>query len=153
MTEIERITEQLTRAFEGNAWHGPSVTEALKDLTARQASRRPLPAAHSIWELVLHMAVWEKAVRMAVTGQEHKVAAEMDWQAVSDQSELAWNKALEDLRSGHMALRNAIVTLTDAALQRAVKDSTRTVYDLLHGAIHHDLYHAGQIVLLRKALG
>ena len=151
MTEIQRITQQLTRAFEGNAWHGPSVMEVLNGVTARQACLRPFPTAHSIWELLLHMAVWEEAVRLTVIGQERRVSPEMDWQAVTDQGELAWGNALDALRSGHMALRSTIASLSDAVLDRAANSAGRTVYDLLHGAIHHDLYHAGQIALLKKA--
>src|SRR5438874_6297432 len=58
MTEIERIQDQLKRAFEANAWHGPSVSEVLNGITADQAHARPLRNAHSIWELVRHIAVW-----------------------------------------------------------------------------------------------
>ena len=62
MSEIERMLDQLKRAFEGEAWHGPSVKEAIAGVTAAQAHARPLANAHSIWELVQHIAVWE-AVR------------------------------------------------------------------------------------------
>jgi hypothetical protein len=63
MSEIQRIEDQLRRAFEGHAWHGPAVRELLADVTAAKAAGRPLPSAHSIWEIVLHMATWERVVR------------------------------------------------------------------------------------------
>src|SRR5437764_6919973 len=56
MNEVERILDQLKRAFEGNAWHGPAVEEVLADVTAEQAAAKPIPDAHSIWELTLHIA-------------------------------------------------------------------------------------------------
>ena len=68
MTEIERILDQLKRAYEGDAWHGPSVREALAGVTAQQAHARPLTNAHSIWELVHHIAVWENVGRRRLEG-------------------------------------------------------------------------------------
>ena len=68
MTEIERILDQLKRAYEGEAWHGPSVREALAGVSAAQAHARPLNNAHSIWELTHHIAVWENAGRRRLEG-------------------------------------------------------------------------------------
>ena len=73
MTEIDRILDQLKRAFEGGAWHGPSVKEVLHGVTAAQAHARPLPNAHSIWELVQHIAVWEDVGRRRLEGDPSAV--------------------------------------------------------------------------------
>ncbi len=150
MDEIERISEQLKRAFEGGAWHGPSVKEVLEGITAEKAAARPIPDAHSIWELVLHIAVWEDAVKKWARGEKHNVTNELDWQKVKDPSETAWKKALADLEKGHMELRQTVSGLSDGDLDKALKHPKPTVYDLLHGVIQHDLYHAGQIAVLKK---
>src|SRR5437879_1774677 len=92
MTEVERILDQLKRAYEGNAWHGPSVREALEGITAEQATKRPLANAHSIWELAHHIAVWESACVSGWKGIAHKsrwLRLKIGrWQA--SQSEAAW---------------------------------------------------------------
>lgn len=150
MTEIERINEQLKRAFEGGAWHGPSVKEVLEGITAEKAAARPLSGAHSIWELVLHIAVWEEAVKKWVRGETHKVTNELDWQKVTDPGEAAWKKTLADLEKGHLELRTTISRLADDGLDKGLTKPKPTVYDLLHGVIQHDLYHAGQIAILKK---
>ncbi|MGH8015142.1 MAG: hypothetical protein ACREBV_03030, partial [Candidatus Zixiibacteriota bacterium] len=62
MAEIERINEQLKASFYKGAWHGPALLQALEDVSHKQALKRPIPQAHTIWELVLHAAVWIKAV-------------------------------------------------------------------------------------------
>lgn len=152
MTETARISDQLKRAFEGGAWHGPAVREVLKGVTAAQAAQKPILRAHSIWELVLHIAVWENAVKKWLSGGlSFKVSDEEDWQTVKDTGDAAWKKALENLEKGHMELRETISRLSDADLDRVLKEPKPTVYDLLHGVIQHDLYHAGQIAVLKKA--
>ncbi len=150
MTEIKRISNQLKRAFEGGAWHGPSVREVLEGVTAEKAVARPVSGTHSIWELVLHIAVWEDAVKRWVRGETHNVTNELDWQKVADTSETAWEKTLEAMGKGHMELRQTISHLSDADLDKILKEPKPSVYDLLHGVIQHDLYHAGQIAILKK---
>jgi len=152
MSELKRINSQLKRAFEGKAWHGPSVTELLAGVTAEQAAAHPIAGAHSIWELALHIATWERVGRRRI--QESipiDVSDEEDWPAVEDTSEAAWTKTLEELRSNHEALRAAIRQLDEARLDEMVPGTQYNIYFLLHGVIQHDLYHAGQIALLKKA--
>ena len=152
MSELKRINSQLKRAFEGKAWHGPSVTELLAGVTAEQAAAHPIAGAHSIWELALHIATWERVGRRRI--QESipiDVSDEEDWPAVDDTSEAAWTKTLEELRSNHEALRAAIRELDEARLDEMVPGTQYDIYFLLHGVIQHDLYHAGQIALLKKA--
>ena len=154
MTEIERILDQLKRAYEGNAWHGPSVREALEGVTAKQATKRPLANAHSIWELAHHIAVWENAVRRRLEGDRARIslASPEDWPPVDDQSETAWEQARAALDRGHRELRDAIARVPESRLDEPILESMSTVYVTLHGIIQHDLYHAGQISILKKAV-
>jgi uncharacterized damage-inducible protein DinB len=154
MTEIERILDQLKRAFEGNAWHGPSVREALAGVTAAQANARPLANAHSIWELVYHIAVWEDAGRRRLEGDRAQIdiSSPDDWPPADEKSEAAWEQAKAALDRGHEALREAIARVSESRLDKPILEGMSTVYVTLHGVIHHDLYHAGQIAMLKKAL-
>lgn len=151
MSEIKRINDQLKRAFEGKAWHGPSVSEVLAGVTAEQAAAHPIAGAHSIWELTLHIATWERVGRRRI--EEFipiDVSDEEDWPAVEDTSDEAWSSTLDELRSNHEALRAAIRALDESRLEDIVPGTQYSVYFLLHGVIQHDLYHAGQIALLKK---
>ena len=156
MEETKRILDQLKCAYEGEAWHGPPLRDILADVTAKQAAAHPLPNAHSIWELVLHIAAWENAARNVLDGLPINVPPEENFPTISDTSEAAWQDALTTLETVHHGLRAAIARSTDADLDTVVdnKDTGRrySVYCLLHGVVQHDLYHAGQIVMLKKAL-
>ncbi len=154
MTELERILDQLKRAYEGDAWHGPSVREALAGVTADQAHARPLANAHSIRELVHHIAVWESVGRRRLEGDRAQIdiSSPEDWPPADDTSEAAWEQAKAALDRGHKALREAIERVPESRLDQPIFEGMSTVYVTLHGVIHHDLYHAGQIAMLKKAL-
>ena len=151
MEESARIADQLRRAFEGGAWHGPALYELLSNVPAEQAVLRPIPGAHSIWEIVLHVAAWEEVALKRVAGRSVKLTDAEDWPPVEDESEGAWQEALGDLRSGHIRLRQAIEQLSELDLEEPVRGRDYPIYNLLHGVIQHDLYHAGQIAMLKKA--
>ena len=150
--EVERMADQLRRALEGGAWHGPALSEILADVTSLRAVKKPIGAAHSIWEIVLHIAVWESAVRRRLEGEViDELPAEQDWPPVEDTSEVAWQAALQCLKQGNQRLREAIVQLGDERLDEPVPAKGYSIYVMLHGVVQHNLYHAGQLALLKKA--
>ena len=152
MSEIQRIEDQLRRAFEGHAWHGPAVRELLADVTAAKAAGRPLPSAHNIWEIVLHMATWERVVRQRLQGEAvADLPTEEDWPPVRDSSEADWRRAIDDLERANHDLRDTIARASEARLAEMVPGKDHSVYVMLHGIIQHDLYHAGQVAVLKKA--
>lgn len=155
MTEIERIQGLMRRAFSGPAWHGPSLSEALQGIGAQQASARPLERAHTIWEIVNHLIVWKVQVRRRLQGERTPaLTPEQDWPAVPDTSEAAWSTTMAALEEAHTTLLDAVGAADAEQLDRALATEDGEVwsnYSTLHGSIHHDLYHAGQISLLRKA--
>ena len=158
MTEIERIEDQLKQAFGGDAWHGSSLSVILAGVTAAQAAAKPLPNAHSIWEIVLHVAAWDGAVRQRLEGETVRVPDEGDWPTVAETSDAAWQDALGRLKERHEQLREAITRLDDDELDKrlgAERDAPTgggvSVYTTLHGIIQHNVYHAGQIALLKRA--
>jgi len=154
MSEIDQIQDQLKRAFDGPAWHGPAVREVLEGITAAQAHARPLQNAHSIWELVQHIAVWEEVGRRRLEGDpaEVPISSPEDWPPAEDSSDAAWEKAKAALERGHQALVDAISRVPESRLAQPILEGKSTVYVTLHGVIQHDLYHAGQIAILKKAL-
>ncbi|MGB7923121.1 MAG: DinB family protein [Pyrinomonadaceae bacterium] len=151
MTEIERIEDQLKRAFEGEAWHGPSVQEVLAGVTAEQAARKPLAHAHTIWEIVLHLAAWDAVVRRRLEGERLDEPDEGDWPSIEDTSAPAWADTLDRLKNNHTQLRHSLSRLDDSLLDQPVGSGKSSAYATIQGSIQHYLYHAGQIALLKKA--
>ena len=119
-SEVGRIEDQLKRAYEGGAWHGPALLETLQGVTAAKAAAKPLPGAHSVWEIVLHVAAWEDVVRRRLGGEPVELSDAEDWPAVRETGDAAWAKTLEALRSGHDSLRRAVARLSDARLKEDV---------------------------------
>jgi len=153
-TELERIDEQLRLSFEGGAWHGPAVLEALEGLDAECASARPIASAHSAWELTLHLGGTYGLVLRRLKGDPRQLAPEEDWPAIVSPAAESWREAVRTLHALNAELRRAVrafpVERLDAPL---VPEPAYTAYTQFIGVTQHNLYHAGQIVLLRRALG
>jgi uncharacterized damage-inducible protein DinB len=152
-SEAARIADQLRRAFEGEAWHGDSVLEILKGVSAERAAARPIKNGHTIWELVLHIAAWDGAVRRRMGGVAVTLSDAENFPPVRDTSEAAWGKALAEVRHVHEELMAAVSAMTDTRLYGRVpgkEGAHYTFYYMLHGVVQHELYHAGQIALLKK---
>ena len=160
ITEMDRIRDQFRRAFEGEAWHGPSVLALLDGVTAQQAAAHPIPGAHSIWELTLHIAAWERACLRRLHNDPAQLTDAEDWEAINDTgddtSEAAWEATKQQLIDNHRELLEAIASVDDARLNEPIMTHPEipfsSVYVTLHGGVQHDLYHAGQIAMLKKAL-
>jgi uncharacterized damage-inducible protein DinB len=154
MSEIGRILDQMDRAFSGDAWHGPPVTSLLDGVPAEDASQHPIQGAHSIWEVVHHITAWNAIVRRELLGETLSITTEQDWPPVREVSEAAWQKAVEKLLQERSRLRDVVQGLHDEQLdERPAKRTDNSRYLMLHGLVQHDLYHAGQIAMLKKALG
>jgi len=153
MSETARIADQLRRAFSGEAWHGDSLFEILDGVSAAQASARPVKRAHSIWELLLHIAAWDGAVRRRLGGEAVSLSDDQNFPPVRDVSEMAWRRALEHAKRAHDELIEAVSAFSDDRLSEKVPGKEPEHYNfyfMLHGAVQHELYHAGQIALLKK---
>jgi uncharacterized damage-inducible protein DinB len=152
MSEIARILDQMDRAFAGDAWHGPSLKSLLDGMMAEDAARHPVGGAHSIWELVHHLTAWQMIVHEELSGAEAQITPELDWPPVWEVSEVEWKRALERLSDARSRLRRAVERLRDDQLdERPSRRTQNSRYVMLHGVVQHDLYHAGQIALLKKA--
>jgi DinB superfamily len=152
-TEAARIDDELHRAYDGAAWHGPSFREVLAGVTAEVAARRHPVLAHSIGTLVRHVAAWvEVARRRIVEWQPIDVPPADDFPAAVA-GPAAWEATLAGLDRRVRALRELVAGLDPARLDATVPGKDYPVAVMLHGTAQHLAYHAGQIALLRKLLG
>jgi uncharacterized damage-inducible protein DinB len=152
MSETERIRDVLFYTYKGPAWHGPALAQNLDGITAEQAAQKPIGAAHSIWELVNHATAWINVVISTLDGGTYAVLpTERDWAAISAQDKAAWESALGILDSSMDALCGAVAELPDEKLDQLVPGQEFNFYWLLHGVVHHNTYHSGQIGLIRKS--
>ena len=150
-SEAARIADQLRRAFDGDAWHGPALLELLEDVDASTAAAKPLPDVHSIWELVLHIAVWDQVACRRLAGEKWQPTGDANFPPVTNATAAAWRKAGADTKRAHEVFVKTVAALPDARLRERVPGKRYDFYHMLHGLAQHELYHAGQIAILKKA--
>jgi uncharacterized damage-inducible protein DinB len=154
MGEVARLWDLLQRAYEGNAWHGPALRELVESVTSAQARTRPIPGAPTIWEITLHLAAYEDAVRRRIEGAHvESLPPEDGWPEPADLSPSSWRSAVEGFEAAHRGLRAALWDFPDGRLDEVVPGRDYPFYLMLNGVIHHELYHAGQIEMLARAQG
>lgn len=153
MSEAAGIADQLRRAFDGSAWHGPSVLELLREIDAKTAAAKPIPNVHSIWELLLHVAVWDEVAMTRLAGTKSQPTGTDNFPVPAKPTEAAWRKAIATTKSTHEKLVKIVEKLSDARLRERVPGKRYDFYHMLHGIAQHELYHAGQIAILKKAQG
>jgi uncharacterized damage-inducible protein DinB len=149
-TESALIADQLRRAFEGPAWHGPALLELLQDVDAATAAAKPLPKVHSIWELLLHIAAWDGAACRRLSGKKAQLKGAANFPVVPKPTEAAWLKAIAEAKRTHDLLVRTVANLPESRLRDRVPGKRYDFYFLLHGVAQHELYHAGQIAILKK---
>jgi uncharacterized damage-inducible protein DinB len=157
MSEISRLIDELEREHQGDPWHGSPLRDLLRGVTCEVAAARPLRNVHSVWEIVLHVTAWKNEVRRRLSGAPAGTPQEGDWPDVPSPTAEAWQAALDDLEKAHRSLVDAIRQLPEDRLYEATNDPRDretgagvTHYVLLHGIVQHDVYHAGQIAIVRK---
>ena len=156
-SEVARIIDQLDREHGGDAWHGTPLRQLLSDVDYSQATVRAFEGVHTIWEIVLHMTAWKNEVRRRLSGAPAGDPEEGDWPDVPSPTPEAWKAALDRLEAAHKSLVAAVKSLPESRLFEPTNDPrSREVgtgvshYVLLHGIVQHDVYHAGQIALVKK---
>jgi uncharacterized damage-inducible protein DinB len=158
MNERDVLLDELRRAHDGDPWHGESTRAILAGVTARDAASRPIPSAHTIWEILLHMTAWTREVTLRLREGHGGVPKDGDWPAVGPTSHEAWLEALDQHERAH---RDLLQALADAPASRLPErygverdkalGTGETFTVMLHGIAQHDAYHSGQISLLKKA--
>ena len=153
MSQIEFIVDQLRRAFDGEAWHGPALMEILDDVDEKTAAARPISKAHSIWELVLHLAGWERVVERRLHGEKLTLSDQENFGHIPVANENSWQAAVKTLRQTHDQLIRTVSSLPESKLLEAVPGKDYDILFMLSGVVQHAAYHAGQIAILKRARG
>lgn len=154
----EYLLDTVRRSIDGEAWHGPSLSDALSGVSAGEAAARPIANAHSIWEITLHVAGWADEVARRLGGASPGEPDGGDWPAVGETSEVAWLSALQLLATARDAVLRTLEGLPEQKFSERLGSADaplgtgHTYAGMLEGLAQHNTYHAGQIVMLRKAL-
>jgi uncharacterized damage-inducible protein DinB len=152
MTLGELLSDELRRALRGEAWHGPSVQELIAPLSAEEAMQRPIPAAHNIWELVVHLTSWSNIVLRRINGGQVEPYEGEDWPEVHEFTDEHWTQAREALAESYERLSEVVLGMTNEELSSNAPSSTRSVAGMVSGVAQHTSYHGGQIAILRKTV-
>ena len=149
---ISMLLASLDEAFDHKAWHGANLRGSLRGLTAQQAARRPAPGRHNIWEIAVHAAYWKYAVRRTITDEKRGSfpLRGSNWFPREEPDAIAWRRDLELLGAEHRQLRAVVAALPAARLNQLSAKKVYTIGGLIRGIAAHDLYHGGQIQLLKR---
>lgn len=159
MDLIRLLRGEIRRSVHGPAWHGPALLEAVSDVKTKEAFAKPLPSAHSIAELTVHSAAWMEEVLRRLSGVAPAMPARGDWPTRMNRTAGGWNEMRDLVRTAAEALD---VALGEFPASRLLHTVGGDVHDaplgsgvryivMLNGVVQHNVYHAGQIVLLKQA--
>lgn len=147
------LLSMLDEAFDRPAWHGPNLVGSLRGVSPEEAAWRPAPGRNSIWAITLHCGYWKSLVRrrLGVDPDDRFPRPGRDWPALPERlGEAAWRADLRLLKAEHRRLREAVERLTPEALHSRPTGRKRLRLEHVRGIAAHDVYHAGQIRLLRR---
>jgi hypothetical protein len=153
--EIKHLLGLLDEAYKRAAWHGPNLRGSIRGVTAHEASWRPKAGRHNIWEIAVHAAYWKYTVRRRLLGEKRgsfSLPGSNWFLRPVERSEQAWRADVAILDGEHQRLRDAVSALQPEFLERPARGSKTLVRRLIAGIALHDVYHAGQIQLIKKLL-
>jgi hypothetical protein len=154
--ELALLLTILDQAYSRRSWHGTNLRGSIRGIRPAQAAWRPDPRRHNIWELVVHAAYWKYAARRRLTGearQSFPLKGSNWFPRPDERTDRAWRADIALLDQMHRLLRDAVATLAPGALHRNTPGSKDSNFALISGVAAHDLYHAGQIQLLKRLGG
>lgn len=153
---IKVMLEEMKQAYFAKAWHGTTLKGSLRGLNAKQALWRPAKGRHNIWEIVMHCAYWKYAVRRRITGEKtgsfpYKGS---NWFKLPEKpDDKAWKSAVALLHDMHLLLYDVVANLPPTKLDLIPSRATKVPnYITILGIASHDLYHAGQIQLIKRLM-
>lgn len=153
--EIEHLLGLLDEGYKRAAWHGPSLRGSLRGVTAREAALPPKAGRLTIWEIVVHAAYWKYVVRRRLTGEKRgsfSLPGSNWFGRPKDRSEKAWRASSALLDREHQLLKQTVSLIKPQDLDRRSRGSKTIARRLIAGIAFHDVYHAGQIQLIKKLL-
>lgn len=151
--EVQQLVSIIDQAYDHASWHGTNLRGSIRQVSAEQAAWRPAPARHNIWEVVVHAAYWKYAAWRRLTSAvrgSFPVEGSNWFSRPQEKTQKAWKSDVALLDQMHRSLRAAVVDLPARELHRTPGGSKVSNFALLSGVAAHDLYHAGQIQLLKK---
>ena len=154
-TRVEGLVRMIDEAYNKRAWHGTNLKGSLRGMGYREAAWRPGKNRHNIWEIAFHAAYWKYAVLRRLLGQKRgsfDVAGSNWFLRPAEFSEMAWKADLKILERFHQQLRKVVAGLKDADLDMRTRGSLVNNEFLIRGIAFHDIYHAGQIQLLKRLM-
>jgi uncharacterized damage-inducible protein DinB len=159
MSVRANLSQKLLTVWNGEPWHGSSSSTILKGVTAAEALAHPLPGAQSIWETLLHMTAWTEETTSRMNGADAKEPARGDWSAPKGSTEADWIAAQTDLLNARKALLAALEKSHEESMFLQVPTNNNPAFtagathaDTVSGLADHDVYHLGQIAILKKSL-
>jgi uncharacterized damage-inducible protein DinB len=153
MRDVPQLVAIIDQAYDHTSWHGTNLRGSIRRVSLEQAAWRPNPRRHNIWETVVHAAYWKYAVTRRFTGGARgsfPLKGSNWFKRPQEKTEKAWKGDIELLDEMHRMLREAVVRLSTKDLTRTPPGKKVSNFAVLSGIAAHDLYHAGQIQLLKK---
>jgi uncharacterized damage-inducible protein DinB len=151
--QLKDLLFLIEQAYNKKAWHGTNLRGSVRGLSAREAAWRPGTGRHSIWEIVVHCAYWKYVVRRRILGEKKgsfPLKGSNWFQRSTDLTEQAWRRDIKLLEACHTSLLDAVARFEDRELPRIPKGSKVRNRAIVAGIASHDVYHAGQIQLLKR---
>ena len=152
-SETSRIQQLLKDSWDGRMWHGANLKYVLTGVDAEKAFRKPAAGSHNIYELVMHMYCWRNFVYEHLNGNvdfKTELNSALDWPVNYETTEENWQHALDLLNKSQDDLVEVFSKLEEGMLDESMHGRKFSWYDFIHGMIHHDIYHSGQIAILKK---
>jgi hypothetical protein len=150
---IGQLLDVIDRAYNRRSWHGTNLRGSIRGLSPAEAGWRPGRSRHNIWEIVVHAAYWKYTVWRRLVG-ERRGSFDLEgsnwFNRPEDGDERAWKRDVALLERMHRALRQAVEKVPPRTLHRTLPGSRVTAFELIAGIAAHDLYHAGQIQLIKR---
>jgi uncharacterized damage-inducible protein DinB len=154
--EVAICLRLLDEGFDTKSWHGPNLRGSIRGLGPPTAAHRPAPGRHNVWEVVLHCAYWKYIVRRRLRGEKRgsfSLKGSNWFVRPAEMTEAAWRADVALLEETHRSLRVAVAGLSPAAMHRTPAGSKVSNASMVRGIAAHDVYHAGQIQLLKRLAG
>ena len=152
MSESIRISNLYQSIYNGNPWLEVTLAHTLENVTAEQANRKINPNLNTIWEIVNHLIQWRRNILRRVEGETVLTPDHNYFVPILDPSEAAWEQSLQSLAKSQELWNAFFESFDDSDLAKIYVNNGHTFYEHIHGIIQHDVYHLGQIVILKKLL-
>lgn len=155
MTEIQNLLALLKNNYNGQMWYGNNFLHVLKGITHEIAFTRPFAGAHNIAELLAHMLAWRQFAIQQIKGNTAftvEIDSEQDWPVYNQPDAGLWKQLSEELQQTQTELETLLGNAPPALLEQTVPGTEFNFYLLLHGILHHDVYHLAQIALVKRQL-